>query len=470
MHEGGVSVGRQDHRLKWAWLTVLLVTLVAGVWRDAAAGPIEITKLRFGQDGGKARIVFDMQGTPKFYTAVSPDGLTLSVGLTGIAWRPPTSGAIRHSDLLLRYLFRPEPKLSNGRLDIHAQRAIHVASAVILPPTGGVRFYRLVIDLVPLDEPAKPGPTAVVKPPPPPERPQSVAPQSMAPQSMAPQSLAELPAPDRKPATPEAPAVIASEEPGTANPPGAAPSKAPPPPEAPPPPDAAPAPEGATAPPPQKAPVVSPPAPPATVAPPEPAAAPPPPQPAAAPPPAAPPVQPAAESPPATVPAPAAPPTQTAALAPPPATPSDQAAWTTDEIDRDLADATKAIVGHGDSPDYRTALRLFERAAAAGSPIAAFNAGELYRAGKGVPVDLPAAATWYDRSARAGFAPAQFYLGVLLYNGIGVAPDRERAHQLLAAAAGQGHAQAKAALAEIEKQSAAAQSAAGAPAKPAEGK
>ena len=80
---------------------------------------------------------------------------------------------------------------------------------------------------------------------------------------------------------------------------------------------------------------------------------------------------------------------------------------------------------------------------------AAFNLGELYRAGRGVEQDYRQAAEWFRRAAAAGFAPARFHLAVLLFNGAGVPRDPAQARVLIEQAAAQGLPQARQALAEL---------------------
>ena len=111
----------------------------------------------------------------------------------------------------------------------------------------------------------------------------------------------------------------------------------------------------------------------------------------------------------------------------------------------------RAALGLDGAADFAVAADAFARAAEAGSVQAAFNLGELYRAGKGVPQDYRQAAEWFRRAADAGFAPARFHLAVLAFNGFGVSRDRERARALVEQAAVQGLPQARRALEELNR-------------------
>ena len=81
-------------------------------------------------------------------------------------------------------------------------------------------------------------------------------------------------------------------------------------------------------------------------------------------------------------------------------------------------------------------------AAANGDPAAAFELASRYADGRGVPQDLPEAATWFERAAAKGLTPAQFRLGGLYEKGLGVRKNLDTARRLYAAAAEAGHAKA----------------------------
>ena len=111
----------------------------------------------------------------------------------------------------------------------------------------------------------------------------------------------------------------------------------------------------------------------------------------------------------------------------------------------------RAALGMDDAADFTKAAEAFTTAAAAGNSPAAFNLGELYRAGKGVVQDYRRAGEWFQRAADAGFAPAQFHLAVLAYNGVGIPLDPMRARDLIEKAAAQGLPQARQALEDLNR-------------------
>ena len=133
--------------------------------------------------------------------------------------------------------------------------------------------------------------------------------------------------------------------------------------------------------------------------------------------------------------------------------------------------------------DYAAAVGIWRPLAEGGDADAAFNLGQAYRLGRGVPINLGAAQTWFERSARKGHLDAQTTLGLLLFdsgnrvgglrwlkaaaergepralliygtalfNGDGVAEDRVLAYAYISRAAAQGLTPAKGTLAEMDQ-------------------
>jgi localization factor PodJL len=82
------------------------------------------------------------------------------------------------------------------------------------------------------------------------------------------------------------------------------------------------------------------------------------------------------------------------------------------------------------------------QAAANGDSDAAFEIGERYFTGKGVPVDVAEALKWFERAVSKGSAPAAFRLGMAFEKGHGVPKDRARARTNYVLAAESGHLKA----------------------------
>lgn len=66
--------------------------------------------------------------------------------------------------------------------------------------------------------------------------------------------------------------------------------------------------------------------------------------------------------------------------------------------------------------DYAQAIAIWRPLAAKGDSDAAFNLGQAYRLGRGVPVNLAAAKGWLEQAARAGHLDAETTLGLLLFD------------------------------------------------------
>ena len=132
--------------------------------------------------------------------------------------------------------------------------------------------------------------------------------------------------------------------------------------------------------------------------------------------------------------------------------------------------------------DFEGAVAAWRPLAAKGDADAAFNVGQAYRLGKGVPISLGQAQQWYEIAARKGHLDAATSLGILLfqngnqvgamrwlkqaadagepraallygtalYNGDGVRPDPVRAYSYVSRAAATGLAPARATLADMD--------------------
>ncbi|HXG81736.1 MAG TPA: SPOR domain-containing protein [Sphingomicrobium sp.] len=146
------------------------------------------------------------------------------------------------------------------------------------------------------------------------------------------------------------------------------------------------------------------------------------------------------------------------------------------------AQSVRAGIEAWQKGDTAGAVAIWRPLAEQGDADAAFNLGQAYRLGKGVPIDLAKAQDWFDRAARKGHVDAQATLGLLLfqngnrvsamrwlnaaaeageprallmvgtalYNGDGVPEDHVKAYAYISRAAAQGLAPAKATLADLD--------------------
>jgi TPR repeat protein len=79
------------------------------------------------------------------------------------------------------------------------------------------------------------------------------------------------------------------------------------------------------------------------------------------------------------------------------------------------AQSVKAGIEAWQRADYAAAVAIWRPLAEKGDADAAFNLGQAYRLGRGVPTNLGAAQTWFERAARRGHVDAQATLGLLLF-------------------------------------------------------
>lgn len=147
------------------------------------------------------------------------------------------------------------------------------------------------------------------------------------------------------------------------------------------------------------------------------------------------------------------------------------------------AQSVKAGIEAWQKGDAAAAVKIWQPLAEKGDADAAFNLGQAYRLGKGVPLDLAQAQGWLEKAARKGHVDAAATLGLLLfqngnrvsgmrwlkaaaqageprallmvgtamYNGDGVPQDPVTAYAYVSRAAAQGLAPAKATLADMDQ-------------------
>src|SRR4051812_14327997 len=102
------------------------------------------------------------------------------------------------------------------------------------------------------------------------------------------------------------------------------------------------------------------------------------------------------------------------------------------------AQRVKAGIEAWQRSDYAGAVAIWRPLAEHGDADAAFNIGQAYRLGRGVPTNLSVAKTWFERAARENHVDAQTTLGLLLFqNG-----DQAEGLKWLKAAAEQGEPRA----------------------------
>lgn len=146
------------------------------------------------------------------------------------------------------------------------------------------------------------------------------------------------------------------------------------------------------------------------------------------------------------------------------------------------AQSVRAGIEAWQKGDTAGAVAIWKPLAERGDADAAFNLGQAYRLGKGVPLDLAQSQGWLERAARKGHVDAQTTLGLLLfqngnrvaamrwlkgaaeageprallmvgtalYNGDGVPEDPIKAYAYVSRAAAQGLDPAKATLADMD--------------------
>jgi TPR repeat protein len=109
----------------------------------------------------------------------------------------------------------------------------------------------------------------------------------------------------------------------------------------------------------------------------------------------------------------------------------------------------KAAVDAFNAGDNESAWFLFWSLAQGGDEKSQFNLAQMYRLGKGIPVDLGLAKRWYEAAAAKDHTTAQYLLGVMYENGHGVPKDINRARNWYQRAANLNYGPAKEALEQL---------------------
>jgi uncharacterized protein len=107
-------------------------------------------------------------------------------------------------------------------------------------------------------------------------------------------------------------------------------------------------------------------------------------------------------------------------------------------VDQEIGLAADYLAGHGVAQDAKLAAYWYTKAAEAGDPEAALQAGYLYDAGIGVEKNPVLAVHWYQLAVAGGLARAKVNLAVAYLWGSGVEQNRTEAIRLLNEAAGKG--------------------------------
>jgi TPR repeat protein len=102
-----------------------------------------------------------------------------------------------------------------------------------------------------------------------------------------------------------------------------------------------------------------------------------------------------------------------------------------------------ALSDHAGKSDPLGAFVWFKKAADVGNIVGAFNVGQMYRMGLGVPKNERLAAYWYEKAANAGFPAAEVNLGVMKLRGMGIDKNAEAGIALIRSAASKGNQQAQ---------------------------
>lgn len=111
------------------------------------------------------------------------------------------------------------------------------------------------------------------------------------------------------------------------------------------------------------------------------------------------------------------------------------------EADHAIAMVNYAVM-IGERGDHATEFALYQKAAATGNILAAYNLGVAYRDGVGTTANGTLAAQWFERASLAKDGVAAFNLAVMLDDGVQIPQDDRKAAAFYALAAERGNVDA----------------------------
>jgi N-acetylmuramoyl-L-alanine amidase len=134
------------------WAVVLFIILLLLPAAAALAdGVPQITGLRFGlQEGGRTRIVLDSDRDLVFDARAMEEPWRLVIDLPQLVWNPQPGPQNRARGLARAHRFGALPG-DRSQLVIDASGPFRIRAAMLLPPSEVSRYYRLVVDLEPVE-------------------------------------------------------------------------------------------------------------------------------------------------------------------------------------------------------------------------------------------------------------------------------------------------------------------------------
>ncbi len=148
MNESRRYYSKKSRRLSFdAGMLRSLVCLVILLMPFNASHASELLGVRFGPDGAKTRIVFDLNGVPSFDVSGDDTGKgRLIIDFENMRSDAAGLKGIRGKGHIERYVYAPNGNRST-RFVLEFARTARIDNIFVLEPQGNVKKYRLVVDL-----------------------------------------------------------------------------------------------------------------------------------------------------------------------------------------------------------------------------------------------------------------------------------------------------------------------------------
>ncbi len=105
-----------------------------------------VQDVRFGEHGGRTRLVLDMSGPVAFSTDLDNNEKIFVIELPGVSWNASRAGQVPRSLFVQSYSVHDE-QTGGSRLVLQLKKPVRIRTAEVLKPTG-TKGYRLFVDIV----------------------------------------------------------------------------------------------------------------------------------------------------------------------------------------------------------------------------------------------------------------------------------------------------------------------------------
>jgi N-acetylmuramoyl-L-alanine amidase len=135
----------------WRIGAILAFAVMGVAYGSVAAAQVRATGVRIGVHGPETRFVIDLSGRVRHRVFAIANPNRIVIDLPRLDWRTRQEGPRRRNAVIKSYRFGAFTAGSN-RIVIELRQPAAIARSFVIPPGGGVRHYRFVLDLKPVSQ------------------------------------------------------------------------------------------------------------------------------------------------------------------------------------------------------------------------------------------------------------------------------------------------------------------------------